>query len=115
MPTPLPPSNRDDIRRESHEHVDAIFNCLFPEDASVLLPAFDRIEEQTSQLTQDLEPRPQGVGRHRHQSHARSATVRERHDAVQLFVRRMANRGKLGRDFCGRQATAKMKTPPASY
>ena len=55
MTTPLPPSNRDTIRRELHEHVDAIFNRLFPEDASVPLPAFDRIEEQTSQLTRDLE------------------------------------------------------------
>lgn len=55
MTTPLPPSNRDTIHRELHEHVDAIFNRLFPEDASVPLPAFDRIEEQTAQLTRDLE------------------------------------------------------------
>ena len=59
MTTPLPPSSRDTIRRELHEHVDAIFNRLFPEDTSVPLPAFDRIEEQTSQLTQDpLDARP---------------------------------------------------------
>lgn len=53
--TPHPQPSRDGIRRELHEHVDAIFNRLFPEDPSQPLPPFDRIEEQTSQLTRDLE------------------------------------------------------------
>jgi hypothetical protein len=53
-PTPTP-SKRDEIRRELHEHVEALFNRLFPEDQSQPLPSFDRIEEQTLQLTRDLE------------------------------------------------------------
>jgi hypothetical protein len=52
---PKAPPNRDVIRRDLHEHVDAIFNRLFPEDPSKPLPAFDQIEDQTRQLTRDLE------------------------------------------------------------
>jgi hypothetical protein len=47
--------DHDEIRRQLHEHVDAIFNRLFPQDPSQPLPTFDRIEEQTHQLTRDLE------------------------------------------------------------
>lgn len=47
--------DRDEIRRQLHEHVAAIFNRLFSQDPSQPLPNFDRIEEQTHQLTHDLE------------------------------------------------------------
>ena len=52
---PKAPPNRDAIRRNLHEHIDAIFNRLFPEDPSKPLPAFDQIEDQTRQLTRNLE------------------------------------------------------------
>ena len=50
-----PPAKRDDIRREFHEHVDSIFNRLFPADPSQPLPTFDHLEERTLQLMRDLE------------------------------------------------------------
>lgn len=58
--TPHPKSpqvtpSRDGIRRDLHAHVDAIFNRLFPDDQSKPLPSFDHIEDQTRQLTRDLE------------------------------------------------------------
>ena len=50
-----PHPQRDEIRRELHEHVDAIFDRLFSADPAQPLPPFDQIEEQTLQLTRDLE------------------------------------------------------------
>lgn len=52
---PQPPSSRDRLRREFHDHADAIFDRLFPDDPAQPLPPFDHIEEQTRQLTRDLE------------------------------------------------------------
>lgn len=55
-PTPqTAPTRREDIRSQLHEHVDALFHRLFPADPTVPLPAFERIEELTLQLTRDLD------------------------------------------------------------
>jgi len=49
---PLP--DRDELLRQWHEHADAVFRRLFPEDSPPTVPAFDRLETQTVQLAQDL-------------------------------------------------------------
>jgi hypothetical protein len=53
--TQRPQRSRDEIRRELHEHTEAIFNRIFSEDNSQPSPSFDQIETQILQLTRDLD------------------------------------------------------------
>src|SRR4051812_746139 len=46
--------DRDALRQQWQQHADAVFERLFPPDASATVPAFDPLEERTLQLARDL-------------------------------------------------------------
>ena len=50
-PTPEP---REQLRRQFHEHADALFDRLFPQGAPQPTPSFDHLERRTVQLARDL-------------------------------------------------------------
>jgi hypothetical protein len=52
-PSPRP-ADTDDLRRQWHEHADAVFNRLFPEDAQAPPPSFAQLEQRSEQLARDL-------------------------------------------------------------
>ena len=53
MPT-LTTSSRDQLHAQWLEHAEAVFNRLFPADATDPLPTLDVLERRTVQLAQDL-------------------------------------------------------------
>jgi hypothetical protein len=49
-----PAEPREQLRRQFHEHADALFDRLFPQGAPQPTPSFDRLERRTVQLARDL-------------------------------------------------------------
>ena len=51
------PESREQLRRQFHEHADALFDRLFPQAPPPPTPSFDHLERRTVQLARGLTSR----------------------------------------------------------